>query len=88
MSFNMKGWSPAKAYNGARGCMCGCKGNYNDDPTSKAFKARVAKVNAFVGPMRPDSNDRASYSTDAFCGHRYVCVDDGNRTTAVYFSKD
>ena len=86
MSFNMNGFTPVKAYNGARGCMCGCKGNYNTDVDSKAFKARVRKVSAFVGPMRPDSNDRNSYSTDPFMGVRYVAVDDGNRTTAVYFT--
>lgn len=86
MTFNMHGFVPVKAYNGQRGCMCGCKGDYNDNVNSRAFKMRVNKVMNFVGPMRPDSDDKASYSTQAFCGDRYVVVDDNNRTTAVYFT--
>lgn len=86
--WNMKGFEPQEAYNGKRGCMCGCNGNYAKDPNSRAFKARVRKVESFVGPMRPDAanyGDKASYSTDAFMGVRYVYVEENGRNTTVYF---
>lgn len=83
--FNVKGYTVVRTYNGKRGCMCGCNGNYNEDPNSRASKARVAKVMKFVGPVRPNSNDKVSYSTEAFGGERYVAVDEGDRTFAVYF---
>ncbi len=89
--FDMKGWKPASAYNGKCGCMCGCKGDYNEDPTSAAFKRRVSKVMNFVGPVRPDAannGDKSSYSTDAFGGRRYMYVQEGNRNTAVYFVRE
>ena len=70
-------------YNGKSGCMCGCNGKYNE--TGKAVAVRVKKVNSFIGPMRPDSNDRNSYSSKPFCGDRYVAVEEGGRVTAVYF---
>jgi hypothetical protein len=77
-----------KAYNGQRGCMCGCNGNYVK--SGLALIKRIQKVNSFVGPMRPDHigrNDQAGYSQDGFGGEYYVFVNGANRTTCVYFSK-
>lgn len=90
--FNMPGWKPVKTYNGKTGCMCGCNGTYNEDPSSVAFKRRVAKVmdKKFVGPVRPEGanmSDVRSYSTEPFGDERYMYVEQDGRNTTVYFVK-
>lgn len=87
MFFNMKEREVVQAYNGKQGCQCGCLGNYVkcDGP---AMTRRVNKIKNFVGPMRPDAanfGDDASYSTEPFMGRNYVYVNEGDRTTCVYF---
>lgn len=84
MFFNGQERKVTQAYNGKRGCMCGCKGNYAEAGT-KAAAARVRKVVNFVGPMRPNSNDQAGYSTEAFMGVCHAYVMEGDRNTVVYF---
>lgn len=89
--FTMPGWKPTRAYNGKSGCMCGCNGNYNEVPDSKAFQKRVRIVMNFIGPIRPEAanmRDVRSYSEEPFGGERYIYVDDGNRNTSIYFEKD
>lgn len=86
MLFGLRHVKAVKAYNGKRGCMCGCLGNYTEDQNSIAFKRRVNKVENFIGPIRPDSNDAVSYSTAPFGGLRYFNVTEGDRTTCVYFT--
>ena len=85
--FNMKGFTPVKAYNGKEGCSCGCRGNYVEVPGATMTR-RVNKVLNFVGPMRPDAanfGDAASYSSEPFAGVNYVYVREGTRVTCVYF---
>jgi len=86
--FNLKGFTVARAYNGKRGCMCGCNGTYVDAP-GPAMTRRVNKVLNFVGPVRPDAanyGDKASYSSTPFFGElRYVYVEENGRNTTIYF---
>ena len=87
MMFNLNSRYVTKAYNGKEGCACGCRGNYSK-PSTPATKRRVKKVEAFVGPMRPDAanfGDAASYSSEPFCGEYYVYVREGERVTCVNF---
>lgn len=88
MFFNGKVRQVTQAYNGQRHkCMCGCAGNYvNVD--GRAMRARIRKIENFIGPMRPEAanfGDRASYSDEPFGDVQYAYVDEGNRTTTVYF---
>lgn len=77
-----------KAYNGAVGCMCGCKGNYayasgqkpadwQGNVNQRTVRARVAKV---VRLAQSGAYDRLDV-TDS-----YVAVVVGNRQTVVYFN--
>ena len=60
-------------YNGARGCMCGCKGTYYDNTADNArrIKGAVGRLLADAGAALQDG---------------YILFrDTGTRTSAVYF---
>lgn len=90
--FNGAKRTVTQAYNGKRHkCMCGCAGNYaKPDSVDDAYKmaARIRKIERFIGPMRPEAanfGDAASYSNEPFNNIQYVYIDEGDRTTCVYF---
>lgn len=86
-TINGKTYKITKAYNGKTGCMCGCRGNYVETE-GRAMKQRVTKVAAFIGPMRPESNDANAYSVRGFMGEGYIATVEGDRQTVVYFQVD
>ena len=76
-----------KAYNGRSGCMCGCNGDYayTGDHGQSSWQGEINLVKAkrrFSNVMR-NPNAKVDDFGDLYC----AWVDDGNRTTAVYFGK-
>ena len=61
-----------KVYSGKPGCMCGCRGDYNDDKTSRGFKVLANRVLKSVN---------AVYALDG----QYAYLDSATRHVVVYF---
>ena len=67
-----------QTYSGKPGCMCGCRGKYNNNPKSfKAALTRMLKTNYKVVLWDP------VLSTDEDGG--YLVFETESRTNAIYF---